>query len=244
MVENAHALDFDHRLNTSSYVNVALEQEEEAIDRVEVHRRAVRRRARPARVRTSWASPAGPRPLHRPLPTTGHLSRQRFARQTSGTLFRITTRDGALAVERDGEPVAGAGVGDGGWRLSIGGEATGMRMAGDAAAVMTGTAADILILDAAVGLLPAGESRDLVAWHCGPRLDCGGVEAERMTVTGMGTQLIRGHRIFESTNAYAMGPADGGDTGHVDYWIAPPGLFSGGPVRIEADGVSSWRRIR
>ena len=31
MVENAHALDFDHRLNTSSYVNVALEREEEAI---------------------------------------------------------------------------------------------------------------------------------------------------------------------------------------------------------------------
>ena len=31
MVENAHTLDFDHRLNTSSYVNVALEQEEEAI---------------------------------------------------------------------------------------------------------------------------------------------------------------------------------------------------------------------
>lgn len=31
MVENAHALDFDHRLNTSSYVNVALEQEEEDI---------------------------------------------------------------------------------------------------------------------------------------------------------------------------------------------------------------------
>ena len=31
MVENAHALDFDHRLNTSSYVNVALEKEEEDI---------------------------------------------------------------------------------------------------------------------------------------------------------------------------------------------------------------------
>lgn len=31
MVENAHALDFDHRLNTSSYVNVALEREEEEI---------------------------------------------------------------------------------------------------------------------------------------------------------------------------------------------------------------------
>ena len=31
MVENAHALDFDHRLNTSSYVNVSLNQEEEAI---------------------------------------------------------------------------------------------------------------------------------------------------------------------------------------------------------------------
>ena len=31
MVENAHALDFDHRLNTSSYVNVALEEEEEEI---------------------------------------------------------------------------------------------------------------------------------------------------------------------------------------------------------------------
>ena len=31
MVENAHTLDFDHRLNTSSYVNVSLDHEEEAI---------------------------------------------------------------------------------------------------------------------------------------------------------------------------------------------------------------------
>ena len=31
VVEDAHALDFDHRLNTSSYVNVALDPEEEAI---------------------------------------------------------------------------------------------------------------------------------------------------------------------------------------------------------------------
>ncbi len=31
MIENAHTLDFDHRLNTSSYVNVSLDQEEEAI---------------------------------------------------------------------------------------------------------------------------------------------------------------------------------------------------------------------
>ena len=28
MIENAHTLDFDHRLNTSSYVNVSLEPEE------------------------------------------------------------------------------------------------------------------------------------------------------------------------------------------------------------------------
>ena len=159
-------------------------------------------------------------------------------------LFRITTRGGAFDIERDGEPVAGAALEEGGWRLTVGGEATGMPMAGDVAAVLTGTAADILILDAAVGLLPEGESRDLVAWHCGPGLDCGGVEAERLTVTGLGTQLIRGHRIFESTNAYAIAPAVGGDTGQVNYWIAPPGLFSGGPVRIEANGVSSWRRIR
>ncbi|MCE2425034.1 MAG: hypothetical protein J4F45_08030 [Pseudomonadales bacterium] len=31
IVENAHALDFDHRLNTSSYVNVTLDPEEEAL---------------------------------------------------------------------------------------------------------------------------------------------------------------------------------------------------------------------
>lgn len=31
MIENAHTLDFDHRLNTSSYVNVSLDPEEEAI---------------------------------------------------------------------------------------------------------------------------------------------------------------------------------------------------------------------
>ncbi len=159
-------------------------------------------------------------------------------------LFRITTHEGVFAVERDGQPVASAALEDGGWRLTVGGEATGTPMAGDAAAIMTGTAADILILEAALGLLPEGASRDLVAWRCGPRLDCAGVEAERLTGTGLGTQLIRGHRIYESTNAYAIAPGDGGDTGRVDYWIAPPGLFSGGPVRIEADGVASWRRIR
>ncbi len=31
MIENAHTLDFDHRLNTSSYVNVSLDAQEEAI---------------------------------------------------------------------------------------------------------------------------------------------------------------------------------------------------------------------
>ena len=31
MIENAHTLDFAHRLNTSSYVNVSLDQEEQAI---------------------------------------------------------------------------------------------------------------------------------------------------------------------------------------------------------------------
>ena len=31
LIENAHALDFDQRLNTSSYVNVSFEPEEEAV---------------------------------------------------------------------------------------------------------------------------------------------------------------------------------------------------------------------
>ena len=38
---------------------------------------------------------------------------------------------------------------------------------------------------------------------------CDGVEARAFTVTGLGTQLIRGHRIYESTNAYDLVPADG-----------------------------------
>lgn len=157
-------------------------------------------------------------------------------------LLQILTSADAFDVRRDGEPIAGAALSDDGWRLRVG-EAMGAPVPGEAAAVMTGTPADILILDAAVGLLGEGESRALVAWRCGPRLECGGVEAERLTVTGLGTQLIRGHRIYESTNAYAIAPADGG-AGRVAYWMAPPGLFSGGPVRIEADGAASWRRIR
>ena len=159
-------------------------------------------------------------------------------------LFRIATSPGAFDIERAGEPVARAVLEDDGWRLTVGGETAGVPVPGETAAVMTGTPADILILDAAVGLLGEGETRTLAAWRCGPRLECGGVEAERLTVTGLGTQLIRGHRIYESTYAYAVGPADGGDAGRVGYWIAPPGLFSGGPVRLEADGAASWRRIR
>ena len=31
IIKNAHSLDFDHRLNTSSYVNVSLEEEEDEI---------------------------------------------------------------------------------------------------------------------------------------------------------------------------------------------------------------------
>ena len=159
-------------------------------------------------------------------------------------LLQITTSADGFDVQRDGESIAGAALSDDGWRLTVGGDATGAPVPGEAAAVITGTPADILILDAAVGLLGEGESRALVAWRCGPRLECGGIEAERLTVTGLGTQLIRGHRIYESTNAYAIAPSDDGGAGQVGYWIAPPGLFSGGPVRIEADGAASWRRIR
>ncbi|MYE81058.1 MAG: amidohydrolase family protein [Gammaproteobacteria bacterium] len=158
-------------------------------------------------------------------------------------LLQITTSSDAFDVQRDGEPIAGAALENDGWRLTVGGEATGAPVPGEAAAVLTGTPADILILDAAVGLLGEGESRTLVAWRCGPRLACGGVEAERLIVTGLGTQLIRGHRIYESTNAYTVAPTDDG-AGRVAYWMARPGLFSGGPVRIEADGAASWRRIR
>ena len=158
-------------------------------------------------------------------------------------LFEITTSSGTFVAERDGTTVVSGVLENDGWRLSVG-QATGLPVPGDAAVLLTGTAADILILDAAVGLLGEGESRDLAAWRCGPRLECSGVEAERLTVTGLGTQLIRGHRIYESTNAYTVAPADGGKAGHLAYWVAPPGLFSGGPVRIEVDGVSSWRRIR
>ena len=159
-------------------------------------------------------------------------------------LFRITASPGAVGVERDGAPVARAVLEDDGWRLTVGDAAMGTAVPGDVAALLTGTPADILILEAAVGVLAQGDTRALAAWRCGPTLDCAGVEAERMTVTGLGTRIVRGHRIYESTNAYAITPMDGADTGRIDYWMAPPGLFSGGPVRIEDDGVASWRRIR
>ena len=160
------------------------------------------------------------------------------------SLFRITTSPGAVGVERDGAPAARAALEDDGWRLTVGGQAVGTPVPGDVASVLTGTPADILILDAAVGVLAQGDTRTLAAWRCGPTVDCAGVEADRLTVTGLGTHIVRGHRIYESTNAYVITPADGAETGRIDYWMAPPGLFSGGPVRIEADGVSSWRRIR
>ncbi len=159
-------------------------------------------------------------------------------------LFRITASPGAVAVERDGGPATRAVLEDDRWRLTVGDAAMGTPVPGDVAAVLTGTPADILILDAAVGVLAQGDTRALAAWRCGPTVDCAGVEADRLTVTGLGTHIVRGHRIYESTNAYAVTPADGAETGRIDYWMAPPGLFSGGPVRIEDNGVASWRRIR
>ena len=131
-----------------------------------------------------------------------------------------------------------------GWRLSVGDAAPGAPVPGDVAAIVTGTAADILLLDAAVGLLADGDTRDLVAWFCGPTLDCDGVQPRVFTVTGLGNQLIRGHRIYESTNAYHVLRADGGEGDELRYWVATPGLFSGGPVRVEVDGEAFWRRIR
>ncbi|MDE0365686.1 MAG: amidohydrolase family protein [Gammaproteobacteria bacterium] len=157
--------------------------------------------------------------------------------------FRISSTVGVFTVEEDGSSVLRAESGDRGWRLTVGSEAAGEALPGDAAAVLTGTAADILILDAAVGLLPEGKSRNLVAWRCGPRFDCSESAPERLTVTGLGTHLIRGHRIWESTNVYDLVPPGGGP-GSIRYWMAPPGLFSGGPARLETDGVQHWRRIR
>ncbi len=157
--------------------------------------------------------------------------------------FRIASKAGAFVVEEDGTPLLRAESGNEGWHLTVGSQAAGDALPGDAAAVLTGTAADILILDAAVGPLPEGESRDLVAWRCGPRFDCNETAPEALTVTGLGTHLIRGHRIWESTNVYDLVPPGGG-SGSIRYWMAPPGLFSGGPARLETDGVQDWRRIR
>ena len=158
--------------------------------------------------------------------------------------FVIRSSAGALVVEENGSSALHAESSEDGWRLSIGSQAVGDVMPGDVAAILTGTPADILILDAAVGLLAEGESRDLVAWRCGPAVDCGAAAPETLTVTGLGTQLVRGHRIYESTNVYDVAPAADGNAVSIRYSVAPPGLFSGGPVRIETDGAPSWRRIR
>ena len=159
-------------------------------------------------------------------------------------LWRITAGEGTLFAESGGESLARAELAEEGWRLRVGDAAPGAPVPGDFAAMVTGTAADILLLDAAVGLLAEGETRDLVAWFCGPTLDCDGVQARVFTVTGLGNQLIRGHRIYESTNAYRLTPTDGGEGDELRYWVATPGLFSGGPVRVEVDGEAFWRRIR
>ncbi len=158
--------------------------------------------------------------------------------------FLIRSIAGALVVEENGSSALRAESSEDGWRLHIGSQAVGRAVRGDAAAVLTGTPADVLILDAAVGLLAEGDSRDIVAWRCGPAVDCGAIAPETLTVTGLGTRLIRGHRGYESTNVYDVVPAADGDAGSIRYWMAPPGLFSGGPVRIETDGAPSWRRIR
>ena len=110
--------------------------------------------------------------------------------------------------------------------------------------MITGTPADILILDAAVGTLAAGETRELVLWDCGPDVDCAAAAPEPLTVTGRGTVLIHGHRIYESAHAYQVRPRDGAAGRSIDYWMAPPGLFSGGPVRIDFDAQRGWRRVR
>ena len=158
--------------------------------------------------------------------------------------YLIRSIAGAFTVEENGSPALRAESSDDGWRLHIGSQAVGRAVRGDAAAVLTGTPADILILDAAVGLLAEGDSRDLVAWRCGPAVDCGASAPETLTVTGLGMHLVRGHRIWESTNVYDVTPAADSNADSIRYWMAPPGLFSGGPVRIETDGAPSWRRIR
>ena len=158
--------------------------------------------------------------------------------------FRITSNTTAFIVKEDGSPTRSVELTEDGWQLAMGSQAAGDAVPGNAGAILTGTAADILILDAVVGLLGEGETRDLVAWRCGPAFECRDSQAERLTVTGLGPQLVRGHRIYESTNVYDVGPTSGGGSGSIRYWMAPPGLFSGGPIRIEADGAQTWRRIR
>ncbi len=160
------------------------------------------------------------------------------------TTSSFTIGAGSFLVERVGQAAIRPERTSGDWQLRVGDAVVGAATVGDVAAVITGTPADILILDAAVGLLAADETRELVLWRCGPTLDCAGAKAEPMTVTGVGTEIINGHKAYESTNVYRVRPRRGRDRGAIDYWIAPPGLFSGGPVRIEVDGVSRWRRLR
>ncbi|MSQ97894.1 MAG: hypothetical protein EXR85_01125 [Xanthomonadales bacterium] len=156
----------------------------------------------------------------------------------------VTAALGSVSVAQEGQADMQTVKSDGGWQLKIGNDLLGTPSPGDIATVLTGTPADILILNAVAGQLGVGETLDLVMWRCGAGLDCTGAEAEAMTVTGLGPQIINGHRIFESANAFRIREPGGSAAGSIDFWYAPPALYSGGPVRIEFDGVNNWRRVR
>ncbi|MCZ8132618.1 MAG: hypothetical protein O9284_15145 [Steroidobacteraceae bacterium] len=121
--------------------------------------------------------------------------------------------------------------------------------AAPAAVVLTGTPADILLLDAVASGLGVGQARAFVAWRCSSPLSCDGASATTGEIVGRGFEIIGTGSMIAGTLGYEVRRvevpgADGRTAVLQRYWVGDGPLYSGEAFRIEGAGVGDWMRVR
>jgi imidazolonepropionase-like amidohydrolase len=136
---------------------------------------------------------------------------------------------------------------DAGWLLRSAGSERRLSTSTAPVVVLTGTPADMLLLNVIGAQLQSGETREVVAWRCDARLRCATDQIMTATLSSTGFEIVRVGTGFAGTRGYIMrehGRPLGNDAETLRLWVGDGPIYGGEPFRMEGAGVSSWARMR
>lgn len=173
------------------------------------------------------------------MKTEDGVTTVRSARETGGGWAETTvTMDGqSITLTQGGKTLFALSKNASGWTAP-----DGEAIAADAAAIVTGTPMDILLLNAAAGMLGKDEAKTLAVLPIDLATGKTTAGITQATLTGGGRDIVFAQGGFEDSYIHSL-DMDGDGQADATYWLAGFDPFGGGPIRYFNEGAQDWKRV-